>query len=157
MGQTKNAVDCITDISGELKTSERLMVRDAIKELGKTLVDMPDVMVGDNEYYPVEHLFTDGMYIRRMSIPKGTVIVGKIHRHKHPMFLESGVIVVVNEFFGKTVRIGPYFGISPAGVCNAVYTRTDSVWTTVHANPDDIIDLEELEKMIITDKYNELL
>ena len=45
--------------------------------------------------------------------------------------------------------------ISKAGTKRALYAETDLVWTTIHANPTNTEDLEELEKDIIAPTYLE--
>ena len=46
---------------------------------------------------PLKHTFSDGIYVREITIPAGMFIVGKIHKHDHPNFLLKGKVVVVTE------------------------------------------------------------
>ena len=101
---------------------------------------------------PLKHSFSDGIYVREIFIPAGMFIVGKIHKHDHPNFLLKGEVIVVTED-GTEELTRPLSMISKAGTKRALYAKTDLVWTTVHANPTNTEDLEELEKEIIAPTY----
>lgn len=105
---------------------------------------------------PLKHTFTDGVYVREIFIPKGLIVVGKIHRHEHLNFISRGEVTVVTEHEGVERLIGPCTIISKAGTKRVLYTHEDTVWTTVHANPENITDLSVLEGGIITKTYAEI-
>lgn len=115
----------------------------------------PDALIGDNDYCPLEHHFTPGLYVRQITIPAGTTLVGKIHRESHPIFLLSGKMVLCTED-GDRVLEGPQMLISKAGDQRAAFTITDVVWITVHANPSDTQELHELERLIIAPTFDAL-
>lgn len=104
---------------------------------------------------PLTHLFTTGVYARTILIPKGTIIVGKIHKHDHLNFIHSGDVTVSSEYGSEQLK-GPLLMVSKAGTKRAVYANDDTIWTTIHANPDDDTDLESLEGKIIAKDYEEL-
>jgi hypothetical protein len=66
----------------------------------------------------------------------------------------SGTVDVVTEN-GKERLVGPISMISPAGTKRALHSVTDVVWVTVHENPTNTRNLEELEKFVIADSYEE--
>ena len=103
---------------------------------------------------PLKHTFSDGSYVREITIPAGMFIVGKIHKHDHPNFLLKGKVTVVTED-GIEELEGPLSIISKAGTKRALYAETELVWTTIHANPTNTEDLEELEENIIAPTYLE--
>ncbi len=103
---------------------------------------------------PLKHSFSDGIYVREITIPAGTLVVGKIHKHDHPNFLLKGKVKVVTED-GIEELEGPLSMISKAGTKRALYAETDLVWTTIHANPTNTEDLQELEENIIAPTYLE--
>jgi len=45
--------------------------------------------------------------------------------------------------------------MSPPGTKRALEAVTDLVWITVHHNPTNTQDLEELEKIVIADSYDD--
>lgn len=130
-------------------------MREAILHLEKEMTKMPDALIGDNDLCPLTHTFADGMYVREIFIPKGTAIVGKIHKHSHPNFLQSGEVTVFTEEGGLERIKAPRSIISPAGTKRVVYAHQDTVWITVHSNPYNITDLDKLEDMIISKNYLE--
>jgi len=103
---------------------------------------------------PLKHSFSDGIYVREISIPAGSLVVGKIHKHDHPNFLLKGEVMVVTEDGMEKLK-APLSMISKPGTKRALYAITDLTWTTIHANPTNTEDLEELEENIIAPTYLE--
>jgi quercetin dioxygenase-like cupin family protein len=120
-------------------------VRAQILELEQALSQHPDAVFGDSDLCPLTHTFADGVYVREIFIPKGTVVVGKIHRFSHPNFLMRGEVIVVTEDGGREHLTAPRAMISPAGTKRAVYALEDTVWITVHVttetDPALLVDL----------------
>lgn len=127
-------------------------IENAIKEM-----DNPDIKTffGDTEICPLKHSFAPGIYVREIKIPAGMVIVGKLHKHEHPNFLLEGEVIVITEDGGREYLKAPCSMISKGGTKRALYSVTDLVWTTVHHNPTDTQDLDELEEIIIAKDYLE--
>lgn len=134
--------------------SSREGFREGVTEFENNIALQEEAFFGDNECCPLKHSFSDGIYVREISIPAGMYIVGKLHKHSHPNFLLSGTVDVVTEF-GKETLTGPLSIISKAGTKRALHAITPLVWITVHANPTNTQDLEELEKIVIADSYEE--
>ena len=81
------------------KKEQRLQKRNGIVELEKSIlkfVDNKNIVKGDSEVFPLKHTFTDGIYIRQMSMKKDSFVIGKIHRHNHVWFLLTGKISVAD-------------------------------------------------------------
>lgn len=104
---------------------------------------------------PVEHFFAPYMYGRRIFMPAGSLVVGKIHKHSHLNNISQGKVRVVTEF-GAEELAAPYEFVSEAGTKRAVYVLEDCIWTTYHHNPTDTRDLIEIEKEVIAENYSEL-
>lgn len=130
--------------------------RAAINRFAHTLMKISGITIGDNDNCPLKHSFVDGIYIREIFMPKGTVCVGKIHRHAHPNFLMKGRVTVVTESGGIEELTAPLAMISPAGTQRAVYVHEDCVWVTVHSNPDNEKNLDKIEDFVIAKSYEEL-
>jgi len=111
--------------------------------------------VGDSDFCPLKHSFSDGVYVREIFIPEGTFISGKIHKHRHPNFLLTGEVFVVTEGEGEEHLVGPRSMMSKAGTKRSLYAITDLVWTTIHHNPTNTQDLDELEKIVIAQDFEE--
>jgi len=140
-----------------IKKEQQLQKRSGILELEGALMEFEDgenVVKGDSEVFPLKHTFTDGIYIRQMSMKKDSFVIGKIHKHNHVWFLLTGEISVADE--NDTVDyIAPCYVEAPAGSKRMIYAHKDSIWVNVHANPTGTQDLEELEELIIAKDYEE--
>lgn len=134
---------------------ENISTRNGILGLEEQLKYDVNVHVGDNELCPLKHSFSDGIYVREIFIPKGTILTGKIHKHDHPNFLMSGKVEIITEFGGHEVFEGPKSMISQAGTKRAVHALEDCVWITVHHNPTNATDLKDIEKHVIADTYKD--
>lgn len=133
--------------------SKPLEIRGAILNLEARLKNEPGSFIGDSEVCPLKHTFAPGVYVREIFIPKGTLIVGKLHKHAHPNFLMSGDVSVLTEEGPKRLR-GPMSMISPAGTKRVVYAHEDTVWITIHVTKKT--SLREIEKHVIAKNYSEL-
>lgn len=102
---------------------------------------------------PVRHIFAPGVYLREMTIPKGTVIIGKIHKHAHPNIISQGKVRVVTET-GSHELTAPHTFVSEVGTKRVVYAIEDTIWTTVHVT--DETDLAKIEDHVIAKDYSEL-
>ena len=127
--------------------------RDNILSFEELLKNVDGSVQGDSDICPLKHSFSENIYVREISIPKGMFIVGKIHKHEHPNFLLKGDVVVFTENDGEEHLSAPCSMISKGGTKRALYSKTDLVWTTVHHNPTNTRDLNELEKLVIADSY----
>lgn len=104
---------------------------------------------------PTEHVFAPGVYMRSVYLLAGEVWIGKIHRHSHGNIVSQGSAAVVTEFGAEYVKAHTQF-VSPAHTKRVLVILEDTIWTCVHANPDNITDLNELESMFISPSYTEL-
>ena len=145
----------------ELKTNPvelttRLERRQQIMDFEQALASVPGAVFGDSDLAPLTHRFAEGMYVRQIELKAGTFVTGKIHKHCHPAFILSGEVSVITEEDGAQRIKGPMAMISPAGTKRAIYVHEDTVWITVHLNPNELRDLDKLEKEIIAASYDEL-
>lgn len=125
-------------------------IRKGILQMEQKVASHPEAFFGDTDNCPLFHHFADGCYVREIHIPAGTLVVGKIHRHKHPNFLLKGSVVVVTEEGRKTLH-APVAMISPAATKRVVFALTDTIWMTVHVT--EKTDLDEIENDIIAPSY----
>lgn len=137
------------------KSVDREKFRENIMRFEKALREIPDAFVGDTTYCPLKHTFSEGLYIREIFIPMGTMLTGKIHKHQHPNFLMRGAVVVVTEEGGMEYLEAPLSMISEAGTKRAVIALEDTVWITIHLNLDNETDLSVLEDHIIAKNFDE--
>ena len=126
-------------------------IRKGICAIEDKISSMPEAMFGD-DVGELKHSFGEGLYIRELTVPKGLLIVTKIHKKAHPYFLLKGDCSILTD--EGIIRIkAPYSGITKAGTKRIVYTHEDVIWTTVHAT--DKTDLLEIEEEIIAKTFDE--
>lgn len=107
-------------------------------------------------FAPIDEKYGCGTYARQMFIPKGTVIIGKIHRHQHLNFIMQGKVSVATEF-GKKYFEAPCTFVSEVGLKRAVYAEEDTLWTTVHMTAfTGEENLGKIEEEVIASTYSEL-
>jgi len=95
-------------------------------------------------------------YAREMFIPKGTLIIGKIHRHQHLNIISKGKVVVYTEFGEKHLE-GPVTFVSEIGLKRSVFAVEDTLWTTIHLT--EFVgeeNLGKIEEEVIAPDYQEM-
>ena len=98
---------------------------------------------------PLKHSFAPGVYAREMEIPAGTLLIGKIHKHRHHNFLMKGSIIVLTETNGVELLQAPLMIDSEEGTQRIGYAVTDTIWTTIHENKDNSEDLDVIEQRTV--------
>ena len=107
-------------------------------------------------FSPIDPTYGCGTYARQLFMPKGTIVVGKIHRHQHLNFIISGKVSVSTEF-GKKYFEAPCIFVSEVGLKRAVYTEEDTIWVTVHITKHlGEENLDKMEEEIIAPDYKQL-
>lgn len=105
-------------------------------------------------HLPLIHRFTDGMYIREINMPAGTIATSRTHKTNHPFVIQKGMVDIVDEE-GNIERItAPYLGITHRGTRRVFRVLDDVVLITFHAT--DKQDPVEIGNDI-TESNNELL
>lgn len=113
------------------------VMRDRITRLAEFMLTLPD------RFLPhVEHEVTDGMYLRKMFIPKGTILVGKVHlKHCHNV-VASGDITVLTETGCRRVKAG-FTGMSKPGTQKVGLAHEDTVFINIfHTEKTDLSEIE---------------
>ena len=109
-----------------------------------------------HHFSPIDPAYGCCTYGRQMFIPKGTAIIGKIHRHQHLNFIMQGQVSVSTEF-GKQYFTAPCVFVSETGLKRAVLAEEDTIWVTVHLTKHYGEEhLDKIEEEVIAPTYNEL-
>lgn len=123
---------------------EKIMqLEEAIKEL-PAQVDLDEL---------TSHYFAPGIYVRKLFIPAGMVLTGKIHRHEIMNILVSGTIRVTTDDGIKELS-GLQIYNSPPGMKKAALAMTDTIWLNIH--PTEETDLVKIEKEFIAPSFEAL-
>jgi len=94
----------------------------------------------------ITHRFTEGMYIREMRIPAGTMLTSMVHKTEHPFVISEGAIKISSDE-GGVILEAPYTGITKPNTRRAGHALTDVVWTTFHIT--DETDVEKIAEQIL--------
>jgi len=129
-------------------SKEALEFRSNISGLQSIMEDMPQA-----EGLVETHHFSNGVYARELFIPKGTVLIGKIHKHENLNILSQGDITVYTEDGPKRVQ-APATIVSKPGTKRLGYAHEDCVWTCIHKT--DETDLVKIEEEIIAKDFDEI-
>ena len=136
----------------------RLNTREKILDFQEALVNKADevdiVTHQDSTHFPLKHTFADGIYVRQMSMKKGCVVVGAIHKHLHVWFLLTGHISVATE---KDVEdyVAPCYVVAKPGTKRVIYANEQSIFVNIHKNPTNTQDIQQLEKDIVAKDFKE--
>jgi len=131
------------------------VVSQAVKDNREGIADLQDVLKGMDQLAlePV-HRFSEGLYARELTLPAGSVVVGKIHKHAHLNVIMKGRCTVTTPF-GSDELEGPMIFESKPDTKRAVYAHTDTVWITFH--PTEETDVDVIEEQIISKDYSDNL
>lgn len=102
---------------------------------------------------PINHYFSKDVYAREMVMPKGALVVGKIHKHKTLSILSKGEVSILSIDGPMRIK-APYTFTSSPGVKRLIYAHEDTVWTLMHGTSET--DLVKIEDQFIAKNYEEL-
>lgn len=122
-------------------------IRAQIRSLTDGLLASPD-----QRDFEVEHTLIDGVYTRTLFIPKGSLLVGKIHLKECVNIVAKGDISVLTETGSGRFQAG-HVAVSPPGIQKVGYAHQDTVFINVFRT--DETDIEKIEAQIATTEYAE--
>lgn len=131
-------------------TESKIETRGKIMQLEAVLLSMPQIEI------PIRHYFAPGLYLREMTMPKDSVVTGKIHKTEHLCILAKGSVMVVNEDEKKILH-APAVIHSMPGTKRALHAIEEVVWINVHHNPTNEKNEEKIEDIFVTDTYEQFL
>lgn len=109
----------------------------------------------------VDHRFNGGIYAREITIPKGTLLTGRIHKFDHFDIMLSGDISVSTDT-GEVKRLtGLNIMEGKAGKKRAGYAHEDTHWITFHCaeerNPEEMYEFLTCGSFEELDHFNLML
>lgn len=84
----------------------------------------------------LHHHYGDGVYVRELRVPKGSLVIGEIHKYRHISIMVSGKMLMWTSVKGVSIVEGPMVTITPAGCKRVGYAVTDTIFMTAHGIPD---------------------
>ena len=100
----------------------------------------------------LEHEFGEGTYIRKITMPAGSLYLSQIHKITHPFFVMKGEATVISDE-GVVKITAPYHGMTNPGTQRILYIHEECVWIPVH--PTDKTTVEEVVEDVIAKDYND--
>ena len=100
----------------------------------------------------LEHEFGEGTYVRKITMPAGSLYLSQIHKITHPYFVMKGEVTVISDE-GVVKITAPYHGMTKPGTQRILYIHEECVWITVH--PTDKQTVEEVVEDVIAKDYND--
>lgn len=121
---------------------------DRIEGLEKLLLNEPQIDL------PLHHAFAPNVYLRQITMPKGTVVIGHQHKTEHFNIVMSGRATVYME--GQMHEIvAPCIFKSSAGVRKVLLIHETMVWATIHPTSETNLDKLDDELIIKSDSFQQ--
>jgi len=122
---------------------EELATISTIDRVEADLANYPQVEL------PLEHFFPPGLYVRKIFMPAGSMVVSMKHKTTHPFFILKGKVAVLKEaidggFEQEALYHGGDMGITKPNTKRFLYNIEDTIWVTCHANAENIEDPDEI-------------
>ena len=95
---------------------------------------------------PLFHAFSPGVYLRQVTMPSGTFVIGHQHKTEHFNIVLSGRASVFMDGMVHEV-VAPAIIKSNANVRKLLFIHETMIWATIH--PTDETDLVKLEDELI--------
>lgn len=133
-----------------------LTVEQGIKDRVASGEVQPDDSPVKHYFSPIDENYGCCTYAREILLRKGSLVIGKIHRHQHLNIISKGKVTVFTEF-GKKELEGPCTFVSEVGLKRAVYAHEDTIWTTIHLTAHaGEENLDKIEDEVIAPSYGDL-
>jgi len=108
------------------------------------LLQMPQV-----EIVPT-HYMVDGLYAREITLLKGTLAIGEIHKKGQINVISKGLLYILTEEGVRKVCGGTTF-IGYPGAKRAAYVLEDTTWVTI--SPTRETDMVKIREDLIADTF----
>lgn len=112
-----------------------------------------DIVVGNSDMFPLNHSFSEGVYIREMLMPKDGLIVGKIFKCSHHFILLKGKLLITTPGEETKIHTAPSWFTCTSNVRRVLLSLEDTVFMNVLPNPDNETNIDILEERLLEDNY----
>lgn len=128
---------------------EEIASASKVEQLEYQMAQMPD------GFFPTDHLFLPGIYIRKIFMPAGSMLTSMQHKTKHSFVIMSGKLRIMDQD-SEFEYEAPYVGVTEAGTKRVLYIHEDTTWLCFHANPENITDPDEMVEYLTCPNENPL-
>jgi hypothetical protein len=121
------------------------------QDLDSLLSQKVEVLLSQMEKMPqvdvhTKHYFGPSIYIREVTMPAGSIIIGKPHRKEHMCVMLQGRMIIVDADGNKKELVAPMTFVGGAGR-KVAYILETTVFQNILAT--DETDIEVLENMLV--------
>ena len=147
----------IQNTPGKVKfRQDVLAVEQGLKDKVASGEIIPDDSPLKHYFSPVDEKYGCCAYAREILLRKGSLVIGKIHKHQHLNIISKGKVTVFTEFGRKELE-GPCTFVSEIGLKRAVYAHEDTIWTTIHLTAHTGEEnLDKIEDEVIAPTYQDM-
>ena len=121
------------------------------QDLDSLLSQKVEVLLSRMEKMPqvdcqTKHYFGPSIYIREVTMPAGSIIIGKPHRKEHMCVMLQGRMIIVDADGNKKELVAPITFVGGAGR-KVAYILETTVFQNILATDEK--DIEVLENMLV--------
>lgn len=128
-------------------TEQVMCARTMIYRLEEMINSMEDSCRIDQDTLTPIHRFTNGIYSRELTMPAGTIIVGKRHAQEHLVTMTKGFCTCITERGWEDLN-GSITFVSPAGEKRVLFVHEETTWITTHRTDAKTLELAEKELIL---------
>lgn len=149
------ALDGVRDLMSREYTP--MEVRAGIDRVREALEAFPEnqKFLDDYQKRLLTHHFANGLYAREAILEAGTIGVTGIHEEQNISVMAKGKIAVITEQ-GCSILEGPKVFTTPSGTRRLIFVIEDTVFVTVHPNPNEERDTDVLVARITAKNFEEM-
>ena len=122
------------------KSISEIELKDRLKRAEELMRGYPQVDC------KLDHFFGPGVYVRQLTIPEGTLIMGKYHRYPTLNNLISGSIAILDKNNQINILTAPHTFVSEPGQ-KVGYAIEKTIWQNIHVTEET--NLEKIEEIFI--------
>lgn len=121
--------------------AENIPMAEKISFLEKECLKQPQVSC------PVVHRFGPGVYMRELTVPSGTLVIGHLQNFEHTNIFLKGRVTVINDDGSHSELKAPMIFVGKPGR-KIGFVHEEMVWLNVYKT--DETDIEKLESHFLT-------
>lgn len=97
----------------------------------------------------IEHFFSDGLYAKKMLLPKDHSALTHSHAYSHLSILAKGKVIVTTDDVQEEYTAPTCIEIK-AGINHGILALEDSVWFCIHHTDEK--DIDKIDEVLIGGK-----
>ena len=106
----------------------------------------------------LKHIFSKGVYVREITMPSNSIVLGAEHTTTHLNIISKGACILLDLDTGdQTDIVAPMTFESASGVRKLLYIVEECVWSTVHVTEETDVDKLEQQLTTMSSTYKELM